>query len=152
VETRPGQHPFMTTNKPRTRFNSTIRVNPDARPPKRKTAVKKRRPDRIKKRREECYGKHAADVRGRSCFVCEKLRLRQTSKTVAAHAAKTTGAGGKAKHICDLCMYHEALWHSMGPDTFDHVHGVNCKARAAYLWSISPHNPDNISGHSKGEA
>jgi hypothetical protein len=141
----------MTTNK-RTRWNSTIVVKENARPPKRKTAVKKRRPDRIKKRREECYGKHSEWVVANHCFVCEAIGAVQQTPTIPGHAAKTRGGGGKARHICDICVDHENLWHYMGPDTFDSFHGVDCKARAAYLWSISPHNPENISGHSKGEA
>lgn len=94
---------------------------------------------RKKARVDAQYGEHAEWVRTLPCFVCEKHGYsRQLARTVAAHAGRTKGAGGKAKDLVDLCGFHELNWHWLGWETFDKKHGVDCKARAAYLWAISP--------------
>lgn len=108
--------------------------------PRRRTAVRKRNAVRLRKRREEAYGEHSGWVCRLACHVCEVNGLRQTTPTVPAHCAKTRGAGGKAKHLANLCAHHESLWHSMGARTFDNHYGVCMRTQASKLWARSPYN------------
>ena len=96
--------------------------------------MKKRNPARAARRHAEQYGGEYAEwIRSQPCEACKGLG--QLSRTCAAHAGKTRGAGGKAGDMVPLCSYHERLWHVMGRRTFDVVYGTDLKALAARLWS-----------------
>jgi hypothetical protein len=139
----------MTTNK-RTRWNSTIVVKENARPPKRKTAVKKRRPDRIKKRREEAFGAKAEWIRTLPCVFAVWHRPPSTETRVlcegrvqAMHTV-SRGAGGKARHLVPACAGHHNECHTQGQRTTENKYGTHLPMAAELyeaLWGYRSTQP-----------
>lgn len=112
-------------------WNSTI----DRRKPLRRggrlkrTPLRKKNPERRKRLEAEQYGEEYADewVRGHPCMICGE-------PSVAAHAAKTRGAGGKKRHLVRLCPDHEDDFHEMGKLSFERRHDVDLELAAWKLW------------------
>lgn len=101
----------------------------------RKTPIRKRNHKRARKAYDEAYGgSYATWIRSLPCEACRKAGWRQVWRTVAAHAARTRGAGGKAPDQVPLCGPHETEWHSRGRQTFDKRYGTDLKALAVRLW------------------
>lgn len=137
----------MKKQKPRTRWNSSIKVTPQK--PRKRTPVKKKRPDRIKKRREAEFkgaiGDKASFIRGLPCvLLVREMKLRgmvaeNPLATVfragcnggveAAHT-KSRGAGGKSKHLIPLCRAHHTEQHLLGIKTFAMKYQLDLKQEA----------------------
>lgn len=102
----------------------------------RRTPVAPRNEKRLAKRKAEDYGGAYADlIRSLPCVACEADGKRQTWPTVAAHAAKTRGAGGKARDLVPLCWWHENEFHDIGRATFAQLYTLDLAGLAGRLYA-----------------
>lgn len=115
----------------RTRLRSRTPLRSRTRP-KRRTPLREINRERRRKLRAVQYGPHADYICSLSCAVCGRRPV------VPAHAAKTRGAGGTARHLVPLCAEHEDEFHAVGRVTFQRRHGIGLEKLAASLWANSP--------------
>lgn len=100
--------------------------------PTRRKPLPRSNPRRRAQLRKLQYGDHAAWLRTLPCVLCGR------HPSVAAHAAKTRGAGGRAEHCINLCIQHERLFHQKGRSWFEREFSIDLRATAAELWFCSP--------------
>lgn len=93
-----------------------------------RTPLKPVNPERRKRLESEQYGEYADEwIRGHPCMICG-------APSVAAHAAKTRGAGGNKRHLVKLCPDHEDEFHDMGKLSFEREYDVDLELAAWKLW------------------
>lgn len=127
--------PKRTDAPPKQR--NPLRREPSA---EQKAKTEKRRRKSNRERWGRDFGPHGAFVRS---FPCEACGVHGRSE---AHHDPPLSKGGDRRNLVPLCGEHHRTGpdarHRIGKEKFNELFGVDLEARAAFFWSISPHNDD----------
>jgi hypothetical protein len=93
-------------------------------PLKRKTPIRRIRPDRARARRERDFGSAAAIVRAQPCCVCVRWDTKQSGKTEAHHEPPRS-TGGRSADLLPLCTRCHRRRHRLGATGFWNEAGMS---------------------------
>ena len=105
---------------------------------KRKTPLRRRKPERAPKLRAEDFGVQAAYCRTLPCCICARPGNPNPTESYALygsvpHHDPSRGAGGTDKDAVPLCHEHHDEFHTVGRKTFRERYGVDLRAVAASI-------------------